>query len=163
MKKHRLPFITMLFCLISTVAYANSSWHWISEKRPYDVLPFVIVLTLIIEILSVIFIAGVKQNKLKAVIVVIVGNLLSFAAPYISAATDRFMYTFRQILEHLPFYTVSFWYMVTTLIIEIPVVYNCLKNNAKSKKALLVTIIVSNIFTTLMTGVAERLLCRGEW
>lgn len=162
MKKCRLPFIIMLFCLMPTIAYANSSWHWISEKRPYDVLPFVIVLTLIIETLSIIFAAGVKQNKLKAFIVVLIGNILSFAAPYISATTDV-IYTFRQMLEHLPFYTVSFWYLAITLIIEIPVVYNCLKNNAKSKKLLLLTIICTNIITTLMTYAAEHLFCYGEW
>ena len=162
MKKCRLPFIIMLFCLIPTIVYANSSWRWISEKRPYDVLPFVIVFTLIIETLSVIFIAGVKQNKQKAFIIILIGNLLSFATPYISAATDE-IYTFSQMLEHLPFYTVSFWYLAITLIIEIPIVYNGLKNNAKSKKLLLLTIIFSNILTTLMTYGAERLFCYGEW
>jgi len=52
---------------------ANSSWHWISKTRPWDVLPFVIIFTLVIEILAIIRFAKIK--KLLAVIfTAVLGN-----------------------------------------------------------------------------------------
>ena len=48
-----------------------------------------------------------------------------------------------------------------TVLLEFPVVYNTLKKEAKNKKTLVVSIICSNILTTLFTYVIERIFCRG--
>ena len=68
--------------LLSFTASANSSWVWISETRPFDLLPAVIVLTLAIEIAAVLL-ALKKKNFWKVLFFVALGNLLSFAAPYV--------------------------------------------------------------------------------
>ena len=162
MKTRKIPVFLILFCLIPSIAFANSSWHWISETRPYDVLPFVIVLTLLIETISVIFAADLKEVKFKVFIVVLIGNLLSFSAPYISAATD-INYSFRDMLEHFPVYTVDILYLLVTLIIEIPFVYAFLAKNAESGRKLFLSILISNAVTTLLTSLAERIFCYGKW
>lgn len=162
MKKYNRLIFTFLLCFIPTVAYANSSWYWVSETRPYDVLPVVIALTLIIETVSVVAFAGAKNHKLKVFIVVLIGNLLSFGAPYLLAATD-ILYTFNQMLEHTPLYNVGIAYLVVTLVIEMPIVYNTLKKDVKSRKKLLFTILFSNVITTLITYIAERIFCYGKW
>ena len=47
-----LSTILILLWFSSITAFANSSWVWISETRPDDLLPFVIAGTLIIEIIE---------------------------------------------------------------------------------------------------------------
>lgn len=44
-----IVIMVSLNMLFSTTAYANSSWHWLTKTRPLDVLPFVVVLTILIE------------------------------------------------------------------------------------------------------------------
>ena len=65
MKKYKLisAFIISLFSLplFNLTAFANSSWVWISETRPYDVLPWVAIGTLIIETISLIVFAKIKK------------------------------------------------------------------------------------------------------
>ncbi len=55
--------VAILSCaLFPAAVFANSSWVWISEKRPYDLLPFVIAGTLIIEIAVIYRIPKMKKN-----------------------------------------------------------------------------------------------------
>ena len=57
MKKYKLfsMFVISSLCALSfpMLASANSSWVWISETRPYDILPFVVIGTLLIETVAV--------------------------------------------------------------------------------------------------------------
>lgn len=75
----------LIMCFLPTFAYANSSWRWISDTRPYDVLPFVIIITLAAETISIIKFSHIG-NKVKTFLIVLIGNILSFAAPYILTA-----------------------------------------------------------------------------
>ena len=50
-----------------------------------------------------------------------------------------------------------------TLLIEIPIIYNLLKRHVDSKKKLLWSIIGSNIVTTAMVAVIERMVTDGYW
>jgi len=50
-----------------------------------------------------------------------------------------------------------------TLLIEIPIIYNLLKRHVDSKKKLLWSIIGSNIVTTAMVAVIERMVTDGHW
>ena len=50
-----------------------------------------------------------------------------------------------------------------TLLIEIPIIYNLLKRHVDSKKKLLWSIIGSNIVTTAMAAVIERMVTDGHW
>ena len=68
------------------VARADSSWVWITETRPYDVLPFVVVGTLLIETLSIWLIPHTRRLS-KVFWVVCLGNGLSYAAPYCKKKT----------------------------------------------------------------------------
>ena len=151
--------VLMLICQ-STLVYANSSWRWLSETRPYDVLPLAILLTLAVEILGLCVLA--KTKPLKTSLVVILANLLSFAAPYLCLLGDE-IYSFSQALENMPFYTVGIIYLMMTLIIEIPVVYFSLQKETVGGKRLFWTILLTNTATTLITAILERLLCYGRW
>ena len=50
-----------------------------------------------------------------------------------------------------------------TIVVEMPVVYGCLKKYAKDRKYLIGVIVGSNVVTTLITAAAERILCWGKW
>ena len=45
--------IMALMVLFPVNAFADSSWVWISEKRPFDILPWVAMGTILIEWLSI--------------------------------------------------------------------------------------------------------------
>ena len=167
MKKYRVLFATLLsymyipmFCV---TAFANSSWRWISETRPYDVLPFVVVGTLLIEILGVCLLNKTKAFY-KVCFFVSVGNILSFAAPYLFLRIiPDAIYTYEQMLEHTPFYTVGIAYLLVTLAVEVPTVYYALKKSVQNKKRLLLTVIGANVLTTVFTAIVERVFCAGTW
>ena len=158
-----LTLFTAVFSLaFSITASANSSWRWISESRPHDVLPFVILLTLVIEFLLIYFIAKAK-NLLKITLFVFLANALSFAAPYLLLYIVPSLYTFQQTLEHTPFYIVGIVYWVTTIIIEVPTVYIALQKQTENLKKLFLTIITANTLTTILTAIIERTVCKGIW
>ena len=169
MKKYKLfslSVISLLGALMFTVsASANSSWVWISETRPYDILPFVVVGTLLIETVAVNLVSKVG-NWYKTFFAVFVGNIISFIAPYIGYSNSLYGqmgYTLSQIIDRGPYYTVGTAFLLLTLIIELPVVYFMLKKDADSKKKLAVTIVLANIVTTALVAVVERTLCYGRW
>lgn len=165
--------MAMLFIIMFPITvYANSSWYWVSTTRPLDLLPIVVIITLLLEILSINYIA--KINNLKRVIpVVSIANLLSFLLPYawlgisprnvyvISSESiiDAIKYT----VEHTPFFTVSFLFLLITLLVETPIVYLFFKSSVIDKKKLIFVIITINILTTAITFEVERLFCYGEW
>ena len=85
MKKNRLMTFTLALIMsfgFSLTAFANSSWVWITARRPYDLLPFVIVLTLVSETFFIAFFAKI-ESKSRVFVPVLAGNLLSYAMPYI--------------------------------------------------------------------------------
>ncbi len=165
MKKYKLisffALFAFLFSIAGLTAYANSSWRWISETRPYDVLPWTALATIVIETACINFIPGIhKIYKVSAI--VILANALSFAAPYIFSLFDP-IYDFWQMLEHTPLYVVGPAYLIITIVVEAPVVYTLLKKDASNKSKLLKTVVYCNIVTTIMTGVIEHIFCRGVW
>lgn len=169
MKKYKLfslSVISLLGALMFAVsASANSSWVWISETRPYDILPFVVAGTLLIETVAVNLVSKVG-NWYKTFFAVFVGNIISFIAPYIGYSNSLYGqmgYTLSQIIDRGPYYTVGTVFLLLTLIIELPVVYFLLKKDADNKKKLAVTIVLANIVTTVLVAVVERTLCYGRW
>ncbi len=169
MKKiNSAALISLILMLLFPVGvYANSSWHWITQRRPWYVLPFAAVLTVVIEIIMIKKAAGIQNNAVfRLCSAVIIGNLLSFALPYIwylETAVDEGIYTFEHFMETWPAYTVGLVFLAMTLIIETPAVYFTMRKKAKSGKKLILAIIVSNTVTTLMTAGAERLISPGRW
>lgn len=169
MKKHTvitsvlLSF--MIVCLFPLTALANSSWVWISETRPLDVLPWVVIVTLLVETLAIIYIAKIRKLP-KVLGFVVVSNLCSFAAPYLFVylgCLSEQLYTFSQTLEHTPFYTVGIGYLLMTLIVEVPFVYAALREEAEHKTRLVWVIVGANVLTTLITAITERVFCQGSW
>ena len=162
MKKACLLFLASI--PLVTVAYANSSWIWISETRPWDILPWVIVGTLVIEILAIRLFGGEKKLGRIALFVTL-GNLISFLVPYllkwISYAIQGF--DFDKYLNHAPSFIVGLGFLALTLIVELPLVYFTVKPKDAPNHRLLYTIIGANIVTTALTAIAEQTLCRGHW
>ena len=170
MKKYKLfsMFVISSLCALSfhMLASANSSWVWISETRPYDILPFVIIGTLIIETVSVNLVCK-TGSWYKTFFAVFAGNIISFAAPYIGYSnTTPYAdagYTLSEIINRGPYYTVGTAFLILTLIIELPIVYFLLRKDADNKNKLALCIVIANVVTTLLVAVTERTLCHGHW
>ena len=154
----------LLVFAFSFTAFANSSWAWISETRPYDVLPFVAIATLAIETAALNLVLKIG-NWHKVFSGVLIGNLISFAVPYIgySNTTPYYDMPLSYILERGPFYTVGAAFLFLTVAVELPFMYFWLKKSVKSKKLLVLVTVVANVVTTAMVAVAERVLCEGRW
>ena len=154
----------LLISMFSLTAFANSSWVWISETRPYDVLPFVAAATLAIETVAInLFLKIGKWHKVFTG--VLIGNLISFAVPYIgySNTTPYYDMPLSQILERGPFYTVGGAFLVITVAVELPFMYLWLKKDVQNKKLLILVTILANVVTTAMVAIVERLFCEGHW
>lgn len=181
MKKNRLFFlfitVQLFLFLFSITAYANSSWHWISSTRPYDLLPIVVVITLIIEVASINYFSNIRRLRI-VIPVVALANLVSFLFPYLWISVDPFnVYSYsnfpdtengffgviKQSIESYPTFTVSFLYLLITLLLETPIVYLLLRKKAQNNKNLIKVIIIANTVTTVLTFAIERIFCRGEW
>ena len=170
MKYQRTISVSALTMLLLTVfsltASANSSWVWISETRPYDILPFVIIATLLTETLAINIGARV-DNWYKTFFAVLAGNIISFVVPYIGYSnTTPYAdagYTLSEIINRGPYYTVGTAFLLLTLIIELPIVYFWLKKDTCSKKRLAICIVAANVVTTALVALVERILCYGRW
>ncbi len=137
--KHRSYYIlplAFLFLLFPATAYANSSWRWISQTRPFDVLPFAVALTLLAEFLFLRFTNRIARPFFLFAAVCL-ANLASFLLPY--AIYLNGLYAFEESLEHLPVYIVGLGYLFLTLVAELPVVYCSLRGLVAGKKRLLLS------------------------
>lgn len=155
----------LLVFAFSLTAFANSSWVWISETRPYDVLPFVAIATLIIETAALNGFLKIG-NWHRVFTGVLIGNLISFAVPYIGYSNTTpyaGYYTLTQILQRGPFYTVGAAFLIVTVAVELPFMYFWLKKSVKNKKLLVLVTVLANVVTTAMVAVVERVLCEGHW
>ena len=165
-KNNKMTLVLIMIVVIALFplnAFADSSWIWISEKRPFDILPWVAIGTILIEWLSIWLIPKTGQ-ALKALGTVTLANAASFLLPYAFLKASLSWYgTFDHILDSGPHYIVSGVFLLLTIIIEMPIVYNVLKSNVQSKRMLQITIIVSNIITTAGVAVIERLITEGYW
>ena len=167
-KTKNINIVLMTFILLFSVpisAFANSSWVWLTPFRPLYILPFVIIVTLATEILLIYYFS--KSTKFNKIITfVILGNLLSFLAPYfwkyLISLMPHSIYNFSMMLDRGPHYIVGIAYLVLTLIVEFPVVYFSVKKDAKKQQGLIKGIIISNIITTIFTALVEHILCRGH-
>lgn len=157
-------FIIMLFS--ASAAYANSSWHWVTTS-PMTVLPFAIIFTLLIETVGVVRLGKVEDSK-KAMKIIALANIISFIAPYMERA-----YRFRAVSSGIsllfavfdkgPYYMILSGYLLLTVVVELPVVYYFLSKETVNKKQLAQAIVLSNVITTLLVAVLERMICIGRW
>lgn len=158
--------LTTLFILMfTTVSNANSSWHWVTVS-PLKVLPFAVLFTLLIETAAIVLVGKVADIK-KSFIVVALANIFSFLAPYVFRAY-RFIptsggFNLLAAFNKGPYYIVLAGYLVLTIIVELPIVYFMLKREAKGKMGLILSILMSNIITTILVALCERQICIGRW
>ena len=169
MRKRRLYSLVVCLLMLATMmampVFANSSWRWLSDTRPYDLLPIAVVMTLVIEILAINYIPGVNDLK-KTGLWVILGNLISFGATYFLAwISPGPIYTLEEMLEHTPFYNIGGMMLMLTLFAELPLVYCMLRrqDDPKQQKTLLITIVIVNTLTTALVYFMERALVPGQW
>ena len=168
MKKYKYgsyAILSLLFGLAFSVnAFANSSWHWLTDAEPYKILPFVVIGTLVVEVL---FISRCleKGTTYKNIFFVAVANIISFLLPYVinGLMCVRVGFDFIYFLNGSPAYTVGFYYLILTLISEIPIVYNGLKKSATDRTGLLKNVFAANCITTVIVAIIERVVCRGSW
>lgn len=159
--------VLLLLPLFHSAALANSSWVWISETRPVDVLPWVALATVLIE---AVWIGRCLDRTLRprAFLAVCAANLLSFLLPYLIGSVESFSmgYSFleglRKHADHWPSWIVGGGYLALTVLTE-SFVYFLFEKKTERPKQLLKAFLFSNIATTALTFAAERLLCRGHW
>ena len=151
----------ILFLMPQTV-FADSSWVWLTDTRPFDILPPVALATIVIEVLAIWLIPHTGK-LIKTAVAVTLGNAASFLFPYALMLADQVYPKFDDVLNAGPNYIVGFEYMLLTLFIEIPIVYTILEKHVDSKKKLVWSIVGSNIVTTAMVAVIERMVTDGYW
>lgn len=163
--------IVLLFIMMFPVTvFANSSWGWISETKPLDVFPIIVIITLVIETALINLIPKLKKLS-KVFCIVTTANLLSFATPYliewlfwkVDGETAGYIYPFWEQFDTMPFYTTGIVFLIITLIVETPIVYFTLRKNADKQDIFLITTIGTNILTTIIVAIVERTLCYGHW
>lgn len=158
-----IVIICLTVALIPQAVFANSSWHWVSDYRPWDILPWVAAATIVIEVLAIWLVPKTKQF-VKTAVTVVIANLVSFLLPYvILAAGDVVHDTFQGALNAGPSYIVGVMFLLLTLAAELPIVYDILKPHVEKSKVLLWTIIFSNAATTAMVAIVEQVITDGYW
>lgn len=161
--KKKLWLIVLCMVFLPLTASANSSWRWLSEARPYDVLPVVVIITIAIET-PALWLVLERKRLAKIAFIVIIANLLSFAAPYLIDYLDEMRFlTMRELMDKFPSYTVRAAYLWATLLVELPVVCLTLRKHAGNKLHFLMTAVGANVLTTLIAAAAERIFCYGKW
>ncbi len=166
--KNKVITIIISFCIMLTfltTAYANSSWIWLTDN-PLTILPYAIIFTLIVEIIAVIKIGKVKNYK-RACLIILIEKLSSFILPYVFLAFEFLPFSntlsISYSVDNGPYYIVLTGYLMMTLLIELPMTYFLLEKSSLNKKRLIFSIVVSNIVTTLVIGIIERMICIGHW
>ncbi len=154
-----------IFLLLPAGVYANSSWHWVTVS-PMTIFPLAVIFTLLIETLAVVKFAKVDKAK-KAFLVIGLANLFSFLAPYLERAS-RFSpvtggFSLTAAFNKGPHYMIFTGSLLLTVIIELPIVYLILREDTSNKRNLILAILSSNIITTAIVAVLERLICIGRW
>ena len=165
-RKSTLFIVFLLVLSIPQVVSANSSWCWISETRPYDVLPVVAIATILIEC-GMINRCTRPKNYHVILAYVSIANLLSFICPYIinycRLIGVRGYQPISDMFEHWPAYTVGICFFIMTIVVELPIVYFELKKRTDNTKKIKGIIVLANVITTIMVAVVERLICQGHW
>lgn len=162
--KSRVLIIAAFISLIPRTVHANSSWIWLTKYRPWDILPPVALATIVIEVLAIWLIPH-SGNFTKTALTVILANVVSFVVPYIVILEIDFgtYSTINEFMDSYPIYIVGIGYCISTLVLEMPIIYALLCEQVKSRMKLHWTIVVVNIATTMMVAVIERMLARGIW
>jgi len=147
------------------IVFANSSWHWLTKTKPFDILPYVAIFTILVEYIAI-KIINLINNSIRLLLIICLANLASFLLPYALIWTSSLAavgYSFEMSVNHLPMYIVGLGYLFLTLIAEVPLVYISYKGIITEKRRLFISIIIVNVTTTMIIAIIERMVCRGSW
>lgn len=161
MKKILCIIAVLVLCVPQTV-YADSSWMWFTKTAPYELLPFVATLTIAIEYFMLLKILKIKK-KCRLFGTVCLANLLSFLLPYGATFYASGYESIMNFFAGMDFYTINLGYLLLTLLIECPVVYGVIADEVKNNKKCMGIIALSNIVTTVLVIIIERISCKGKW
>ena len=173
-KKRMLGIFLVTFISFSIVPiYANSSWYWLTDS-PLTLLPIAVVATLLIETVIIVVVNKIKYpGSLKTAVVIALANCVSFLTPYVVSGINEnesypslgFYGALTKYVSENPAYLIGFSFFLLTMFIETPIIYYylVLKLNVKNKKALLLSIIVANVITTVIVFLLEHALFFGEY
>lgn len=164
MKKTKvgLIIIALLTICIPQTVYANSSWMWFTKTAPYQLLPFVAVLTIAIEYFIILKLLNVEK-KGKLFLTVCVANLVSFLLPYVATYYANGGESIKSLFGEIDYYTINAGYLFLTLLIECPIVYALVADEVKNKKKSIGIIAVANVVTTVLVIIIERIVCKVAW
>ena len=123
-----------------------------------------------VEVITVCTVTQIAK-PLKASLLIIMANLLSFLLPYIIMGLVPVIYmedlNFFEMINFYanrhPTYIVGIAFLLFTLLIEIPIIYNLLKKDVANKKCLFFSTVAVNCATTFVLAVIERIVFRGSW
>lgn len=160
--KENLCIIVLLVLSIPQTVYANSSWMWFTKTAPYELLPFVAALTIAIEYIMILKLLDIRKKN-KLLVVVCLANLLSFLLPYGATFYASGYESIMNLFAGMDFYTINLGYLLLTLLIECPVVYGVIADEVKNNKKCMGIIALSNIVTTVLVIIIERISCKGKW
>ena len=96
----------ILFVIPQTV-FADSSWCWLTDTRPFDILPPVALATIVIEVLAIWLIPNTGK-LMKTAVAVILANAASFLLPYSVLVFTQVYPKFEDALNAGPNYIVGF-------------------------------------------------------
>lgn len=161
--KYKGFIIAITLIIVPMRVYANSSWHWISETRPFDILPWVALGTILIEWLMIWKIPKLDKG-LKVLGVVIASNLASFLLPYMIMWFESSWYgSFQYILNSGPHYIVGIIFLILTCSVEIPLIYLFFQKKTENPTLLIKVILLANVITTIGVAIVEHVLTKGAW
>ena len=72
---------SLMLLVLSQFVFADSSWCWLTDTRPFDILPPVALATIVIEVLAIWLIPNTGK-LMKTAVAVILANAASFLLPY---------------------------------------------------------------------------------
>ena len=155
--------VSILLLLTADTVYADSSWVWLTDTQPFALLPVATVLTITIEVVVIRYLSAARPFR-RVLLVVTLANAVSFLLPYVILWLENQWYgSFSQILSSGPYYIVGGFYLLLTLILELPLTYGLLRGNTEHQRKLVFSIVLSNVLTTGMVALMERMLTAGHF
>lgn len=152
-----------LLVAASSPVFADTSWRWMTDTRPWHLLPVAVVLTVAIETLGIAKCGRVASIS-KVLLLVCICNLLSFGSTYLFDVVSPIAgFTIADFIEMGPYYNVGALFLIVTIAVEVPLVYLGLRRNTQSRPRLALAIFASNVLTTAAVAVTERLASYGRW
>ena len=171
----RLLFIAIsMIAFTACYAYADTHedlpWVWLSDNRPWDIFPWLVTGTIIVETIAIWLFPKTGIPKLELLIrvalTVAAANLFSFLLPYyVFYGADLNMYytNFQEYIEVGYGYFVGTFYVLLTFLVEAPLVAFSLFFCTEKRKTLFITVFASNIITTAMVALIERAYAPLTW